>query len=331
MPSEVETLYDAIFSTIPQRLHPSTSVILQLCAAPPNPMHWATFWLADELREKSITPALPRANFEPLAAEVAFRRRLSARTRGILEIVDHNGRVVYLHRTASEWLKLPRVWQQVKSWSPPNFDPNYCLAGAEAILISWEDRKSDNLWNRTKRVLSYASQIDQGLTLDAAVTAVLDQLDSNIKISPEEMKKFSVPELAVQFAILPYIRHQLGQNPDHFSTQPDGEMTWLEQAVMAPAVNGARQKSYWAFSETNMEQRLQVIETLLLHGVRPLGLAEKVRVNRTRGQLFANEVLKLLEGHQKPDARDPVARDPVPQRRRVRDYFKFGLGRRRVH
>lgn len=342
LPSEIKTLYDAMFAAIPEHLLPSTSAILRLCRTPPTPIHWLTLWLADELREAPITIELAQNSFDRDAVKAALKRRLSARTRGILEIVDHNGTVVYLHRSVAEWMELHRVWQQVNSWSPSTFDPHYCLAGAETVLLGWENPELSSMWARAERALSHASQIDQNRTSDEAITAVLDRLDVNVrsKVTEIELAKFDsnsplvvyrIPELAVHFAVLPYIRHRLEEGPHHFSAEPPSGMPWLEQAVMAPAITGYSLMSHWAFSETNMEQRLQVIKMLLQYGLRSKGLAAQVKANRTRGLTFANEALKVLEGRWNPVARDPIARDPVSQKRRLRDYFKFGPGGRRGH
>ena len=355
LPSEIKTLYDAMFATIPEALHQSTSVILQLCATPATPIHWLTLWLADELREAPSTMELTRDNFDIDAAKTVLKRRLSARTRGILEVVDHNGTVVYLHRSVAEWMEKKEVWKLVNDWNPPNFDPHYCLAGAETILLGWEEPRLSSLWAIAGRALSYASQIDQNRTSDEAITAILDQLDVSVRSkvtyppkpssqangaialatfqSDSLLVKYHVPELAVQFAVLPYIRHRLKENTHHFSAEPPSEMPWLEQAVMAPAITGYGLKSHWAFPDTNMEQRLQVIRTMLLHGGRSKGLVAQVKANKTRGADFAKEALDVLEGRRDPAAQTPVSRDPnsgdpVPQTRRKRDYFKLGFGRR---
>lgn len=137
MPSEIENLYDAIYAAIPKRLLPEVSATLQFYVLASQPLDWMTFWLADETRGGSTAIHVPSLDVDKVQASV--KRRLGARTRGILELVPRTQTIEYLHRTAAEWVNQPRVWEQLKSVSPPDLDPHYCLLQAEAIQgENWE-------------------------------------------------------------------------------------------------------------------------------------------------------------------------------------------------
>ncbi|KAK2468192.1 hypothetical protein H9L39_20414 [Fusarium oxysporum f. sp. albedinis] len=178
IPPELESLYDAIYSAIPERLLPEVSVMLQIHVSACSPVDWLTLWLADETRGARVNINVHALDMDQV--HLVLKRRLSARTRGILDAVKSTQTVDFLHRTAAEWIRQPRVWEQIRSVSPRGFDPCMCLLRAEIIKMeNLQDETfpgSDEFWNRITRSLLYASLVDQNATPDKTLVEAVDQL-----------------------------------------------------------------------------------------------------------------------------------------------------------
>lgn len=89
MPSDIKNLYDAILATIPSRLLPEMLAMLLM---------------ADESRGADLNPNIVSFDAREKAL-LSLKRRLTARTRGILEIGAAGRSIDYLHRTVVEWLE----------------------------------------------------------------------------------------------------------------------------------------------------------------------------------------------------------------------------------
>jgi len=100
MPSELESLYDSIYSAIPERLLPEIPVMLQIHVSACSPVDWLTLWLADETREAEVNVDVNALNMDQV--HLVVKKRLSARTRGILNAVKSTQTVDFLHRTAAQ-------------------------------------------------------------------------------------------------------------------------------------------------------------------------------------------------------------------------------------
>lgn len=332
MPNEIESLYDAIFTTIPERLLPDVSAILQLYVLPIHPLQWQTLWLADEIRDGSVTATMPLRDFNHTAAQAVLRRRLSARTRGILELATHSEYVEYLHRTAAEWLRLPRVWKRIQSFTPEGFNPFYYLAKAETIQIGWLDLSQrathdKPFWSTIVAMFYYASQIDRHLTSDGAITSMLSVLEAFCSGCLKSDTTFMTPQnrsntflgLAAQFAILPYIRHKLPPSTNSVYRTPSGTVPLLQQAIFGPEpynIPEGLTDSNLLMSETAMWQRLEVIEALLIHGIRQRELETMIKGDPRRREPFFQDVSRLLKKY------------PSTNTQRVKEYFGSRISRR---
>ncbi|KAI8664760.1 hypothetical protein NCS56_00909800 [Fusarium sp. Ph1] len=312
MPSEIENLYDAIYAAIPRRLLPEVSATLQLYVLASQPLDWMTFWLADETRGGSTAIHVPSLDMDKVQASV--KRRLGARTRGILELVPRTQTIEYLHRTAAEWVNQPRVWEKLKSVSPPDLDPHYCLLQAEAIQgENWKPTErfflpgSTAYWKDVTKGLHYASHIDPAVISDSTLTIALDRFhdacakrfttfigleetDSSSKLSwasYQPMKTQGVRAntfngLTAQFAIVPYIRHKFKDKTTPFHPVPQKRsIALLEQAIFGPGAYSAP-GALTVLDQPNLPkisyvQRLQAVSLLLERGVRQPGIVSMVK------------------------------------------------------
>ncbi|KAF9776453.1 hypothetical protein IL306_005357 [Fusarium sp. DS 682] len=329
MPPEIENLYDAIYLTIPERLLPEVSVMLQIHVSSHKPVHWMTLWLADETRGTKMSIDFENLDLDQVLA--ALKRRLSARTRGILEAVRSTQTVDFLHRTAAEWVKQPRVWKQLRSVSPAGFDPYLSLLRAE--IIDMENtginhlQMTDDVWRSITGSLLYASLADDNVVPERMLADAVDQLHqaANVYFSLHHISNIdtlwpsyqfhvnligdpprnSFHGLAVQFSLLPYIRREFEAYPSQFHPVPDkGSKALLEQAIFGFETYSAR-TSLFGLDESKIPnaRRLDTIAYLVSKGVRQAGISSRIKraennckkTGREHDLPYYNDVKHLLQ------------------------------------
>jgi hypothetical protein len=166
LPPDLSSLYYTIWATIQADNVSDASWMMQVVRASEGPVHWFTMWLIEEARLGPIdVNAFPRdARWRGMALR-SLRRKLSARTKGILEVSwsddGGSGYVNFIHRTVWAWVQQPEVWQRVCASSPDSFNPFLALVEAETLLLS--DGKAVNktqfeIWEAVIRTLWYASE-----------------------------------------------------------------------------------------------------------------------------------------------------------------------------
>jgi hypothetical protein len=281
---------------------------------------------------------------------VVLKRRLSARTRGILDAVKSTQTVDFLHRTAAEWIRQPRVWQQIRSVSPRGFDPCMCLLRAEIIKMeNLQDETfpgSDEFWNRITRSLLYASLVDPNATPDKTLVEAVDQLHqaASSTFNPRSsitdvmwptfqpntdasrvFTRNSFHGLTVQFAILPYISYKMNESPAGFHQVPAKESrALLEQAIFgferysAPSIVAGVDAS-----RIPCQQRLDTIAYLVSKGNRQTGVSALLR----EAELSSNGVDEQLKRQYFLDVKQLLEQMNALEDGR-RAYVKDKLGRK---
>lgn len=130
IPTDIKGLYNSIWKSIPPKSIPMSSKLFQLCIVQDpdvNNITVETFWLAIE-----GIPARSRANAMDDNARQGvskvMKRLLDGHTRGILEI--SLGQVRFLHRSAVDWITDDRIWREICSKAPEDFDAHINLLEA---------------------------------------------------------------------------------------------------------------------------------------------------------------------------------------------------------
>ncbi|KAL3593171.1 hypothetical protein FPOAC2_07465 [Fusarium poae] len=333
MPSEIESLYDAIYAFIPKRLLPEVSAMLQLYVLAFGPVDWMMLWLADEVRADPAATKTQIQDLDMVKVQATLKRRLGARTRGILELVPATRTVEYLHRTAAEWVNHPRVWEQLRSVSPSGFDPNACLFQAEVIQMQNLQQSGrhhlpchPSFWQDVARALSYASRVDECVVSDESLTELLDrfqeastgsfgtftEVDGHTIVKTiswpsywgleiRDMKGNTFDGIVTQFAILPYIRHKLKRKPALFhKVRTKRSIALLEQAIFGWEPYLSRFSIN--YSTISYARRLQVVDFLLQQGVRQPGILSRIRFYRLSSKSeeeaqYFDSVVELLDRH----------------------------------
>ncbi|KAL7946976.1 hypothetical protein V8C42DRAFT_298975 [Trichoderma barbatum] len=139
LPTDISSLYDAIWNRIRPENLPDASYMMQVLRAADGPLQWFRMWLIEESRFARIRiSALPYNKEWRDAAPKSLRRKLAARTKCILELSGsaEDGFVDFTHRTARDWAVQPKNWQLICSPSSDQFDPHLCILKAETLVLT---------------------------------------------------------------------------------------------------------------------------------------------------------------------------------------------------
>ncbi|KAK8017064.1 hypothetical protein PG993_015253 [Apiospora rasikravindrae] len=229
LPSDISSLYDVIWARIEERNRRDGSWMIQVLVAAQGPLDCLTMWLADESRSTRADLEKVPVNFRDSAA-VLLKRKLSARTRGILEIADASREYVdFSHRTARDWVQQPQVWDKIRASYGKDFDPDLVLFEAETLVLSIPHAPRGARWAGMKKALWYASHSGEREMDNARLVQLMDFFDESIQ---EDYVKAMWPSLgagatgkqhwsmsqnrslihngllglAAQFSILPYVQ-----------------------------------------------------------------------------------------------------------------------------
>ncbi|KAM0347337.1 hypothetical protein ACHAPU_004856 [Fusarium lateritium] len=305
MPPEIESLYDAIYSTIPERLLPEVSVMLQMYVSAHPPVDWVTLWVSDKARGGRVNIKIDEVDRDQVYR--TLKRRLSARTRGLLEAIKSIETVEFLHRTAAEWVKQPKVWKQLQSVRPSDFDPHMCLLRAQVTKLQNRDLGAhptkSSFWKLVLIALYYASCVDVDVVPAGLLIETIDELDHAAfefwgpHKSGASLQSFSFNQpayqqhvfltrypynsfhgLTVQFAIVPYIRYKFEKSRSRFHAVPSEDFTpLLEQAVFGfrKYVSPGTLTGIEGL-EISTSRQLETVDCLLSQGLRQPGVASLI-------------------------------------------------------
>ncbi|KAL6814897.1 hypothetical protein J3E69DRAFT_102562 [Trichoderma sp. SZMC 28015] len=139
LPSDISSLYSAIWVSIRQKNLPDASYMLQVIRAADGPFPWFEMWLIEESRfALGNSVGLPKDENSRDAALRSLKRKLAARTKCILEVSESQNYAVvdFIHRSARDWAVQPETWHLICSSYSEEFDPHLCILKAKGIILS---------------------------------------------------------------------------------------------------------------------------------------------------------------------------------------------------
>ncbi|KAF5531083.1 hypothetical protein FMEXI_13162 [Fusarium mexicanum] len=332
LPTNLSSLFDAIWARIPHRHLPDACAMIRLARSAYGPLPWLLMWLADESRYTEVDPSAmsPEAKYH---AKKGLKRRLATRTRGILELSGAAQEVVnFAHRTTRDWVKQAHIWDELCASCQSNFEPHLLLLQAETLLMFDSETTSDyapsHFWLAVMRALCYASQFSTHSSQDqlGALISTLDTLHratseaywkaqgawpTVYRLQGPEMHWSSVQDmfdhrrglpntfmgLAAHFSILPYLQSKLHTRRSILQQwNPKDGVGLLENAIFG-------YKYYMAenfdppngLPTINRNQRLAVVQFLLARGFR------QTKGNSSHHQVSIRDELRRLAGEQGQD------------------------------
>ncbi|KAF5979244.1 hypothetical protein FBULB1_5811 [Fusarium bulbicola] len=333
LPTNLSSLFDAIWARIPHRHLPDACAMIRLARSAYGPLPWLLMWLADESRYTEVDPSAmsPEANYH---AKKGLKRRLSTRTRGILELSGAAQEAVnFAHRTTRDWVKQAHMWDELCASCQSNFEPHLLLLQAEALLMFDSETTSDyapsHFWLAVMRALWYASQFSTHSSQDqlGSLISTLDTLDratseaywkaqgawpTVYRLQGPGMHWSSVQDrfdhrrglantflgLAAQFSILPYLQSKLHTRRSFLQQwNPKDGIGLLENAIFGYKYYMAENFDPPNGSPTiNRNQRLAAVQFLLDSGLR------QTKGNSRHHQVSIRDELRRLAGEQGQDS-----------------------------
>ncbi|RYP44696.1 hypothetical protein DL768_008867 [Monosporascus sp. mg162] len=241
LPGDLSSLYDAIWQGIGEKSRREGAWMVKLVKDANRPLPWMIAWLADESRSVQLD-AYTYSPEVKQHAHNSLKRRLAARTRGILEVGDERkGTVGFSHRTAHDWAMQPDIWKHMCASCGQQMDTHIALFQAEAMNLTdpytTAEYSHDELWLKIIKALSQTAQIPESDENDKKLIYALDFFDRQVfelycreqrawpelwSINPDKEHWSTKQDLsevrrglgntflgiAAQFAILPYVREK---------------------------------------------------------------------------------------------------------------------------
>ncbi|KAF2647570.1 hypothetical protein K491DRAFT_643854, partial [Lophiostoma macrostomum CBS 122681] len=151
LPPDLEQLFRHILERIEPEYREESSKIFQIFRTSGNKLNilelYRTLLFADhrdaiELAiegETTFSSQTYKEGIEQLAEQMT--RRLDSRCRGLIEICDYSSTthlqdIVYLHRTARDYLEQPHVWSRILDCTASSgFDPSFSLLMSYVVLV----------------------------------------------------------------------------------------------------------------------------------------------------------------------------------------------------
>lgn len=303
LPSDLSSLYDAIWTSVPGRLRSDASAMIQLVRTAYRPMQWLLMWLADESRSGSMDTCSMSADVK-FHARRNLKRRLATRTRGLLEIgADLEGLVDFSHRTARDWSRQPGVWESICSSHQHDFDPFWVLLKAETLMMTDESTVRDyshaRIWEAIIGTLWYAGEVKGTASTDQDLVQALDKFDevtSNaFKVAATNWPSIYKPEsnahwsskqdlsdsrrgspntfigITAQLSILPYIQAKVLTDPKVVrSLKSDKSIGLLENAIFGHTYfTWSGVKPLYGQLHVDEGRRLDTVKFLMDNGAKP--------------------------------------------------------------
>ncbi|KAK4220643.1 hypothetical protein QBC38DRAFT_449856 [Podospora fimiseda] len=244
LPADLSELFDGIWSKIKPTQVPKSSQIFQVLLTSKAPLDALTVWLTEDDNALDFDYGQLTLTRHQQIIQLT-RRRLNARTKGLVEISLAGDKVNFMHRTVRDWI-LPKR-QFIFEKGPPTFDANLMLLKANTSVLQGIDTQG-RVWETAQLCLLYASEIaDTELNVPLMVTC-LDQLHKNLTqrseryfwqlqqrellslLSPHAVPPEPMLYLAAQYAVMPYLRHKVLANPSICKEHSSG-FSILDDAV----------------------------------------------------------------------------------------------------
>ncbi|KAI1735239.1 hypothetical protein F4680DRAFT_435889 [Xylaria scruposa] len=264
LPDDLSQLYQRIWSTIKPGYIGQSSRLFQIHRASVGSLGVITLWLADHPDAFQIDA---KTIFEQKDLIFqAMRRRLSSRTRGLLE-VSPRGHIGFLHKSVRDWIN--PIWADIVAKSDPIFDPHLCLVKAQTVCLLGSIMDNGHIlrtsaqrydWLQVLDCFYHAANVHVSASNIPILVATLDRLNDKIeKFSHTPSKRNIVPllydetvlqsqitsdrpfppnsliGLAAQFGILEYVRHKVTVHPQllrHRHRPPEASI--LANAILSP-------------------------------------------------------------------------------------------------
>jgi hypothetical protein len=185
LPTGLQELFEHILERVDPIYHDQMAGFLQLSYHASTPLYVYLYWFYEqEFADPHYAINMEVKEFtleERIHHTQQARRRISARTNGLLEV--RHDCVEFLHRTVKDFLKTRQMTEYLRGKQASNQDvfcslANVCLAFIKSSNYNTSAQNGDTLRAHVGEVCNYASHADD--SSQENVTQILDQLNRTI-------------------------------------------------------------------------------------------------------------------------------------------------------
>jgi len=282
-PPGLDELFSKMFGSLEPAYFSHACQLIQVVEAAREPLTLLGLSFADE-DDPAAAFLLPVQPLNPAEAQdraLDMERRLNSRCKGLIEAPVRSGSVQYLHRTARDFIRDPKVWSNIVNKTPENFDANRLLLNSSLSLLKTENpvtMRLDGFWHCINRCIMYADLIreDDREAIQHAYVDIMDR--AAITLTTRMPTTGPSKQSWLQGYTLP-------NQPHHWASTGSGTLTsrnCLEFALRTP---GSALTSYACVSIRQMPA-LGRGEVALLRGLatdkRVLDVIKEVKVTKKR-------------------------------------------------
>ncbi|KAK4235535.1 hypothetical protein C8A03DRAFT_46360 [Achaetomium macrosporum] len=179
LPNDLESLFKGMLNRVDEIYHPKMAGILEIALRAISPLRWEIYAYHEQEHDDSKffikLPTEPITEDEYLRRYDQTRRRINARTMGLLEVDNHFSesghhvgriqRVQFLHRTVRDFLRTTEMENYISSKLKAGFDAPTSICKAHVVWIKstrfvagTEWGPKEDLSTITSQMLAYVSQ-----------------------------------------------------------------------------------------------------------------------------------------------------------------------------
>jgi len=197
LPVELEDLFDKLLNSLDSFYYEHACQLIVLVEEMVQSKRGCTLLLlgfADAEPTAALRmPILPLGNQDRAEREADMQRRLNSRCKCLLES-NIRGEVIYIHRTARDFVRTPKTWSKIRNGVGHLFDHHFCLSISylqDTKVCRVESMEQDAVWKWLwESAMACIHHLSQSKSVDDAfLVRFLDELDYTVMVLANEVRK----------------------------------------------------------------------------------------------------------------------------------------------
>ncbi|KAI0172494.1 hypothetical protein GGR52DRAFT_409525 [Hypoxylon sp. FL1284] len=223
---DLSTLYQLIWDRVNPQYHGEAAQyfsVLELYHKHSLVPYAMSFWLGDDENTTGLRIDMESQTFVD-SATLSLKRRLSSRTRGLLDIYSGqtrgDDRVDYAHRTVKEWVD--KNWDHISPTIDQDLDAGLWILKAKTLRFH-EPAACRDFYDRIAHLCEVAVDVRDTPSTNTELVRILDKLDAKTAMmwgprEPEHGTEFKYGHLnflglMAQIPVTNYLKAKLAQDP----------------------------------------------------------------------------------------------------------------------
>jgi len=261
LPGDLEDLYGSLWSGIKPKYKHGGACILAIFHTFTRSPRSRLIELPDRLAASGIPARIlwfadGGASTDPAYITQTLTRRLTSRTRGLLEI-SPSGQVDCLHRTVNDWLE--SVWSNLERTIPEDFDANLAVAVGISKDLD-EDRKPyatksrPELWAQVLFCFYFAARVVDSPQNRGPLVEAVDKLKASLS-HRWAYKNAGFIAVAAEFGVSLYVLEKTDLDKNLSASAIDGiNDNIISSLILGPLKDLEAWRAQWGADGDNLRQ-----------------------------------------------------------------------------